>query len=64
MGASNMECGHKNKFNTTTPYKSKILGNCLGSNKAPVSACMPQVWQSWIENPARYSDLCKPQYVP
>ena len=25
MGASNMECRHKNKYNTTTPYKSRIL---------------------------------------
>ena len=41
-----------------------FIGNCLGSNRAPVSACMPQVWQSGIENPSRYSDLCKPQYVP
>ena len=41
-----------------------FIGNCLGSNRAPVSACMPQVWQSGIENPPRYSDLCKPQYVP
>ena len=33
-----------------------FIGNFVGS--------MPQVWQSGIENPPRYSDLCKPQYVP